>query len=184
MNDAEMKRWIRDEIHRQIIVLANGQAGENDNISETIEKLYPNSPSIPKRPVVHPAGFVSRAKRGLLSIIGKIGADPSNRLVLGHRDAKREQIKLQEGESALYSDELYQIKAMLDGIRVAKGDKEYALLLGEDIIEFLGKLVDLIALHTHGPPGTPPTNASDITKLKTDDLAGKTMLSTKDGGLT
>jgi len=180
MNDADLKRWVREEIQRQLIVIQNGQAGENTSMTETIENLYPGSPSIPERPVMHPFGFVSRAKRGVLSVIGKIGADPSNRMTLGHRDSKRPEVE--EGESGIYSSEGYELRAMLDGLRVVKGDQKYALLLGDEVITFLGKLIDVLVIHTHGPPGTPPSNAADFTQLKTDDLAGTTLLSTKEGG--
>lgn len=182
MNDSELKRWVREEIARQIIVITSGTAGDNTAESETIDSLYPGSPSIPTRPVMHPYGFASRALKGSIQVTAKVGADPSNRMVLGHRDSKRP-ADLETGESVLYSSEGYQLRAMLDGLRVVKGDKKFALLLGEDLIAVLAKIIDVLVIHTHGPPGTPPTNAADFTNIKTQDLAGTTLLSTQEGGL-
>lgn len=183
MNEAELKRWVRDEIQRQLIVIQNASAGGSDGQKETIDNLYPGSPSIPDRPIMHPFGFVSRATKKVISVVGKIGADPSNRMVLGHRDSKRP-ADLEEGESAIYSEAGYQLRAMLDGIRVVKGSNKHPLLLGDLVITFLGALTDLVIAHTHGPPGTPPTNAPDFVQLKTENLANKTLLSTKEGGFT
>lgn len=182
MITSELRKIIRDEVRSQITVLTFGQSGENGVNIETIENMFPGSPSIKDRPIMHPFGFVSRAVRGVISVVGKVGNDPSNRMTLGHRDANKPEVD--EGEASIYSSEGYQLKAMLDGIRLAKGDKQFALLLGDDVITFLGELVDLISTHTHGAPGTPPSQASQFVQLKTQNLQGKTMLSTKDGGFT
>ncbi len=182
MNEAEMKRWVRKEIQSQLNIIMSASSGLGETVEdETISSLFPGSPDIPNRPVMHPYGFASRATSGTINVVGKHGSDPSNRMVLGHRDSNRPD-DLEEGESTVYSMSGYEIRASKDGIRVIKGSKKFALLLGEDIITFLAALVDVLALHTHGPPGTPPTNAADITKLKTDNLAGSTLLSTEDGG--
>lgn len=184
MNEAELKRWVRKEIQTQLNIIMSATTGLGETVEdETISSLYPGSPDIPKRPVMHPYGFASRAPTGTTSVTGKHGADPSNRMVLGHRDANRP-TDLEEGESTLYSVAGYEIRAYKDGIRVVKGSKKFALLLGEDIITFLAELIDVLAIHTHGPPGTPPTNASDITLLKTENLAGSTLLSTEEGGFS
>ncbi len=183
MNESELKKWVRDEIQRQLVVIQNASAGGSDGQKETIDNLYPGSPSIPERPLMHPFGFVSRATKKVISIVARIGQDPSNRMVLGHRDSNRP-ANLEEGESAIYSSAGYQIRAMIDGIRLVKGDTRHALLLGDDVITVLASLLDLIIAHTHGPPGTPPSNAVDFTNLKVENLASTTLLSTKDGGFT
>lgn len=183
MNEAELKKWVRQEIARQLIVIASGQAGENTVETETIENLYPGSPNIPERPVMHPYGFASRAPSGTISVTGKVGNDPSNRMVLGHRDSDRPS-DLKVGEASQYSSSGYELRAMLDGIRLVKGNKQVALLLGEDVLELLGKIIDTIVIHTHGSPGTPPSNAADFNLIKTQDLSGATLLSTEEGGFS
>lgn len=182
MNEAELKRWVKQEIARQVAVITSGQSGENADVqSEDIENLYPGSPTIPKRPLMHPYGFASRAPKGVIQVTAKVGEGPTNRMILGHR-AKDRPADIEEGESLIYSEAGYKIVAHKDGIRIHKGSEKYSLLLGEDVITFIAALVDLIVAHTHGPPGTPPTNAGDFTQLKTNDLASTTLLSTEDGG--
>lgn len=186
MNEAELKRWVRSEIARQVAAIQFGSSLDADGQTETIESLYPGSPGIPKRPVMMPFGFASRAVAKVIQVVGKIGSDPSNRMVLGHRHGSRPELK--NGESSVYSTDetakvAYQLKAMIDGIRVVSpGGKEQPLLLGSDVITVLSKLLDLLIAHTHGPPGTAPSNIADFQSLKQEDLAGSTLLSTKDGG--
>jgi phage gp45-like len=115
---AEMLRAIRQEVARQLNILLSGQAGVNTAEKETIDNLYPGSPSIKDRPVMHPFGFVSRAPRGTLSVTGRQGAGPENRLVLGHRDSKRP-ADVDEGEAVLYASDgktvLSRLTAKKDG---------------------------------------------------------------------
>lgn len=189
MNDSELKRFIKQEISNQVRVILSGQSGGSATVEdETIDNMLPGSPSIPKRPVMHPFGFASRAVKKVISVVARQGDGPTNRLVLGHRHSGRP-ADLKEGESTMYAwDETklaYQIRAALDGIYVmSPGGKKLGLLIGDDTIAVLVKLLDAIIAHTHGPPGTPPSNAADFTAIKTNDLAKKTLISTKEGGFT
>ena len=51
---------------------------------------------------MHPFGLVSRAMKGTISVIAKVGNDIQNRMVLGHRDKGRP-TDLEEGEVVLYN---------------------------------------------------------------------------------
>jgi len=85
---ANLVGFVRKEIERQLNVILSGQAGANTSTeNETIDNLYPGMPSIESRPVMHPYGFVSRAPRKTISVTGKQGAGPQNRMTLGHRDS-------------------------------------------------------------------------------------------------
>lgn len=108
MLDAEILRAIRQEVARALNVLLSGQAGANTAEKETVDSLYPGSPSIPDRPVMHPFGFVSRAPAGTISVTGRQGASPENRLVLGHRDSTRP-ADLEVGEAILYASDGEQV---------------------------------------------------------------------------
>lgn len=109
LNESAIKRFVRDEIKRQLNIILTAQAGSNDNETETIENLFPGSPSIPERPVMHPYGFASRAPSKTLSVVAKHGADPSNRMILGHRDKNRP-TDLEAGEAIIYSEDGNRIK--------------------------------------------------------------------------
>lgn len=187
MNDSELKRFIRDQIAQQLNVILFGEAGDNTVENETIDNLYPGMPSIESRPVMHPAGFASRATPKTIQVVAKVGSGPQNRMVIGHRDKNRPK-DIELGESSVYSWDdsgpLYELRSMIDGIRLIKGDKKIALLLGDDVLTSLGKLVDLIANHVHGPPGSLPSNKALFDQYKQTDLDGTTLLSTKDGGFT
>ncbi len=109
LTESEVKRFVRDEIKRALNIILTAQAGSNTVEKETVENLFPGSPSIPKRPVMHPYGFASRAPSKTLSVVAKHGADPSNRIVLGHRDSNRP-TDLNDGEAAIYSADGNKIK--------------------------------------------------------------------------
>lgn len=101
--DAETIRFVRQEVQRQLNVILSGESGDNSDIeNETIDNLYPGTPSIASRPVMHPYGLASRAPAGTIQVTAKQGADPSNRMVLGHRDSNRSGLDLDEGEVVLY----------------------------------------------------------------------------------
>ncbi len=131
MHDAEMVRAVRQEVARQLNVILSGQAGENTAEKETIDNLFPGSPSIKDRPVMHPFGFVSRATKGTISVVGRQGASPENRLVLGHRDPKRP-TDLEEGEALLYASDgetvISRVSAKQDGAFLAIYDSSGEVL--------------------------------------------------------
>lgn len=105
MLDSDILRSVRLEVARQLNTILSGQAGANDTVQgETIDNMYPGSPSIPDRPVMHPYGFASRAAKGTISVTGKQGSDPTNRLVLGHRDKMRP-TDISEGDVVIYSSD-------------------------------------------------------------------------------
>lgn len=102
----DLQRFIRQEIQRALNVILSGQAGDNDAVeTETIDNMYPGSPSIADRPVMHPYGFASRAPNGTISVTAKTGADAHNRMTLGHRDKVRKLLDLSEGDAVIYSSD-------------------------------------------------------------------------------
>jgi phage gp45-like len=117
MIDAEITRFIRDEIKRQMDVILAGSTGDNSKIvNEDIENMYPGMPTILQRPVMHPYGFVSRAPAKTLQVVGKQGEHLGNRVVLGHRDGARP-TDLASGESQQYSSTFYAVRASKDKLR-------------------------------------------------------------------
>lgn len=118
--DAELTRFIREEIKRQMDVILSGSSGENDKVvNEDISNMYPGMPTILSRPVMHPYGYVSRAPANTIQVTGKQGEHVGNRVVLGHRDGDRP-TDLKQGESGMYSSEFYQVRVSNDKIRIGQ----------------------------------------------------------------
>lgn len=184
MNESDIKRAIRDEVRQQLNVILNASAGANDVQNETISSLFPGSPDITNRPVMHPYGIVSRAVRGTISVVAKVGADIHNRMTLGHRDSKRP-TDVEEGETIMYSVGDYRVKVSKTKILVGKGQDYEPVLVGETTRQFLISLVQLIVTHTHmgnlGIETPPPLNATAFVELQAENLDNKKILA-QDGG--
>lgn len=117
MNDVEIRAMIKEEVNKMVSgIILNGQAGATTVDVEDIDNMYPGMPTVTKRPVVHPYGYASRAPRGVLSVIARIGEHFGNRYILGHRDNKKPQ--LNEGETAVYSLGGHLLKVSNDQIEI------------------------------------------------------------------
>jgi phage gp45-like len=128
----DVQRFVREEIKRQLNVILSGQSdGTADVETESIASMFPGSPTIADRPVMHPYGFASRASRGTIQVVGKQGADPSNRLVLGHRDSQRP-TDLDEGEAVLYSSAQWAVYARADGVQITDALGQYTVDVTSD----------------------------------------------------
>lgn len=178
--DAEIQRFIRDQVKQQLNIILNASAGQNDAMNETIDALFPGMPGITNRPVMHPFGFVSRATAGIISVTAKIGAEIQNRMTIGHRDKGRP-TDILEGESCMYSSKGYRVVYKNGKILIGKGDDLEVAVMGDTLNEFLTNFIQFVIEHTHAAPGTPPTNITDFTQLKTNILDADKILS-KDGG--
>lgn len=109
MTDGQMLAHMREEIRKQVQILLHGEVATNTAEVEDIANLVPGMATITKRPVMHPYGFASRATKGTIQVVGRIGEHASNRFVLGHR-AKDRPTDLAVGECVLYSadgDKIY-----------------------------------------------------------------------------
>jgi phage gp45-like len=179
MTDAETLSFIREEVRRQVQVVLYGQSGATTSQTEDIEAMLPGMDTQVNRPISHPYGFVSRAPRGKLSVVARIGDHPSNRVTIGHRDEERPEVEV--GESAMYSVDGYQVLVKLDRIEVSKDGESETLVVGETLSELIGGLLDALALHTHAAPGAPPSNATTYVQLKGDFVSNGKILA-KDGG--
>jgi phage gp45-like len=176
----ELTRFVRQEVQRQLNVILSGSAGTNATVeSEDIQNLYPGSPQISQRPVMHPCGFASRAPAGTIQVNAKQGADAQNRMVLGHRDTMRKQLTLGEGEAVIYGSDG---KTVLSSILVSNTQgvvgtigPEGALSFTKGEVEFTASLVQLfndiaaaVTLTMIGSqPLIMPTFEADLAKLQT-----------------
>ena len=183
MIDAELKRYIDLSIRQQLQIITSGAAGASTPTTEDINSLMPGMPTLTNRPIMHPYGFVSRAKKGTISVTAQQGDHPGNKLTLGHRDGNAPSVD--EGESAQYSFGGYRVVCKNGEIFVGKGEDLEHMVVGETLKTFLLMLLDLLIAHQHygnlGYPTSVPITAQDFTDLKADYIANDKILA-KDGG--
>lgn len=178
--DSELTRFIRQEIARQLNAILSGQAGKNDQFSETISNLFPGMPDIPSRPVMHPYGLSSRAPQGTLSVIGRMGEHTGNRMVLGHRDKNRP--SLSEGEAILYNEFGQRVYLKNGKILIGSKSSSEPFVLGNIFKTMMDNLLTAILNHTHqsnvpsAPTGT-PLNSPDFQAIKTSPIDDSAILS-------
>ena len=185
MIDSDLRRFIIQEIRRQVHVIMSGSAGTNTAFVETIDNLYPGMPSYPDRPIMHPYGVVSRAPAGTISVTARQGDHPGNVLVLGHRDKNRP-TDLAVGETSVYSFGKYQVRVLNGQIQLGKDGTFETMVVGDTLKEFLIALLDSLIAHTHitsspGAPTSVPINVSEFIQEKANYISNDKILS-KDGG--
>lgn len=180
MIDGEILTFIRNEIKKQVNIILSGQAGSNDQFTEDIQNLYPGTPTLASRPIMHPYGLVSRAPANTIQVTARQGENPGNRLVLGHRDANRP--SLAQGETLLYNQYGQTIFLENGKIHIGKRASSDPVPLGTELITFLQNFLTLFEQHTHvGNLGySTPLDPSDVTQaqqLDADNLANKKIVS-------
>ena len=184
MISPEERRYIREEIRRQIQIITAGETAGNDATTEDIGSQFPGMPTQTKRPLMHPYGLASRAPVGTKSVTAKVGDHPGNVMTLGHRD-KDKPDDIEVGESCLYSSGKFRVYARGDKLVLGKDGDYEVLVVGETLLEFLKELIQLINTHTHlgnlGYPTGVPQNAADFTDLQAQNLDNEKILA-KDGG--
>lgn len=126
-------------------------------------------------------GFTSRPKAGAQAVILFLGGNRDHGVVIATEDGQVRPVDLDEGESAIYSFEGYQVRMRNDRIEIGKGGTWETTVMGETLAALLGDLISKIASHVHGPPGSPATTAADFTALKTNYIDNDAVLA-KDGG--
>lgn len=176
----EELRFIQQEIRKQVNIILSGQAGQNDQFSEDIQNLYPGTPTLSGRPVMHPYGLVSRAPAGTIQVTARQGENPGNRLILGHRDANRPTVA--QGETQLYNQFGQSIYLKEGEIHIGKPASSDPVPLGTELIAFLQSFIAAYKTHTHvGNLAVPtPLTASDAEaaqELDDNNLANKKIVS-------
>lgn len=178
MMTPEDRKFIREEIARQVNIILSGQAGANTVQTETIDNLFPSMPSIVQRPVMHPYGLVSRAPRGTLSVTARQGEHAGNRIVIGHRD--RDKPEVQGGEVQLYNQFGQAIYLKNGSVHLGEASASKPAVLGDDLKAMLEQLIDAIASHTHvgnlGFPTAPPVEAAQFSSIKSSNLSNDKIL--------
>ena len=175
---------MRNEIAKAANVILTGRAANATGPFEDIKELFVGMPTIEKRAVMHPYGYVSRAMADVMSVVGRQGDSLGNRVVLGHRDEDRPELEA-EGEVMLYNgsgEQIYlkegKVIVTSDEIHLVKEDPSdnaaLASLVKQEIKavrDTLNSLVSTYNGHTHlagtlltGPsPGSPVTGVTGST---------------------
>ena len=168
----EMMLAVRREVRNHLNIILNCTLGASTNEDQEIVEPVPGGPRMPKRPVVHPYGFVSRAPEGKIGVTGRVGEHPGAQVILGVRDSGRAAIALDEGEAALYNEFGQIIRLKKDLIELGDGAADPAVL-GTELKELLVIIVDMLigGLHTlTTSPGNPtapnPAKALELTNAK------------------
>jgi hypothetical protein len=157
MIDSEIITYIRNEIKTYVNLVLLGQAGNTTKDSEDIVNMYGGHPTMTKRPVMHPYGFVSRAPAETLSVTCRAGDHPVSRIVLGHRDADRPEVS-NPGEVIIYNAYGRQIRLNALSTQIGSDSADEPLALGNKLNTFLDQL--LTKLKTFTVICTAPGNAS------------------------
>lgn len=180
MTESEILNFIRKEIAKQVNIVIAGLAGNNDQFSEDIASQYPGAPTVSGRPVMHPYGLVSRAPSGTIQTVARVGTHPGNRMVLGHRDAKRP--ALNSGEVQLYNAFGQAIYLKNGEVHIGIAGAADPVILGNETNQFLTAFLNLFINHTHiGNLGySTPLNPDDMSTgedLLNNTLSPKKLLS-------
>lgn len=126
-------------IVQQMDVILSGNTAETqvDGVvgTESIDNLYPATPTIEGRPLAHPYGIVSRAPAGTAQVTARQGDHPGNRLVLLHRDKNRPTLA-NEGEVMLYDNFGNQIYLKNGEIQIGAGASKAAARAGDPVSVF------------------------------------------------
>lgn len=175
MITGELRRYVEEEIKKQVNIILSGSTGTNDQFSETIENLFPGMPNIESRPVMHPYGISSRAPRGTISVVGRQGAHAGNRLTLGHRDKSRPAVE--EGEVQLYNQFGQAVYLKNGSVHIGSAGASNPATLGNEISQMLKDLITLISTHTHpyvdsGNPAitAQPVQATQFVQIKVENV--------------
>jgi phage gp45-like len=126
-------------------------------------------------------GFSSTPPVGAQAVLLSLGGNRDHCVVIATEHGPARPQGIAAGESAVYSVGKFIVKVCNDKIQVGKDGVFETVVVGETLAELLGHLIDDLAAHTHGPPGTPPATAAAITARKTSYIANNKILA-KDGG--
>ena len=178
--DSETLRFISQEIALQLNVILPGSTGTTTVDTETIEAMFPGMPGITSRPVMHPFGISSRAPKGTISVVGRVGEHFGNRMVLGHRDKGRPAV--QEGEVQLYNQFGQAIYLENGAVHVGKPSTSNPAVVGNETKALFQALIQWILTHTHitGAPGSPTSvtmQAADLQTILDNNVTNDKILS-------
>lgn len=172
MIEPEIQRLIRDEIRRSMnaIIMAECGADEEKN-QQTVRNMYGCGSLTDKYPVASPYGFASRAPEKTLAVLGRLGEHPASRIILSHHDIAKPDML--EGEAVLYNAAGQQIRLEKEKIKIGGASADEPLVLGKVLMEFLGKVIDMMVTGDFllcGAPGSPtapnPAKALDLNNWK------------------
>jgi phage gp45-like len=132
MITAEDLALIRAEIRKQVNVVLGGRAANATGKTEDVQELFAAMPAMEKRPIAHPFGFVSRAKKDTPSLVVRRGEHPNNRVVIGHFDDNRPSLD-KEGEVMLYNAFGQELRLKDGKIVVGKTSPKKAARKGDEV---------------------------------------------------
>ncbi len=186
MIDAELRKFIEENIRTQLSIILTAQTETSDGKKETFSNMYPGMSSIADRPVMSPYGVASKVPRGTKSVVAQHGDFKGNRIVLGHRDESRPTEDIEEGEIVIYAKDGVRVRVKNGSIELGKGGTYQKMVMGDNLKTLLVALIEAIVQHKHignlGFPTSPPDNASTFQNLKAQNLDNDKILAKEGGG--
>lgn len=147
MIDANDRAWISREIARQVSIIMHGRTAatqiDDAPSTESVDDCPPGAPTIKGRPVMHPYGLASRAKKDTIAVVARVGEHPSNKMIIGHRDKDRPELE-NEGDVALYDAHGNVLMLKNENPYIDTGDRAFSVGgkdLGDDLKGAIAKLV-------------------------------------------
>lgn len=169
MIDPDVRKFLRDEIRKHLNIILTGQSGANTEEIESINNMFPGMPEIENRPVSHPYGYASRAKKGTTQVNARMGEHVGNRIVIGHRDGGRPK-DLAEGESVIYSSGGLKVYMRNGKIQIGSSTSADPIVLYNELKTLMESILTHIMAHTHignmGFETSQPLNNTDFTADK------------------
>lgn len=121
---------VRREIALMASIIMHGQTAATQSgdqaSTEDTDNCPPGAPTIEGRGVMHPYGFASRAKKGTISVVARVGNHPANKLIIGHRDKERPALE-NDGDVCLYDQHGNVLMLKDEKPYIDTGDREFSV---------------------------------------------------------
>lgn len=141
MNESDLIRLIRQVVKRELTPLLMAVVTETADAQRLTARRFASDGPIPKIRSIQPAGFASRPKAQVETVLAAIMGDPTNLAALGQFDAARPTIDA-EGEAAIYGPDGQLVYLMTGGkVLIGSKDADEPLVLGNVLKSFADALI-------------------------------------------
>ncbi len=176
MSEREMIALIKRVIRQELSPILMGAILSNESDTRSTIQRYPNEGPRANIRSVQPFGLASKAPAGTQAFIVPAGFDQTNQNILGHFDEAHKP-NLADGEVALYDAYGHVLYLSNGKIQLGSEASSENMVLGQVFKQFASDLLSAIAAHTHPGIGSPPSNMSKFTALKSSPIGDEAILS-------
>lgn len=176
MTEQQIIGLIRRVIRQELSPILMGSIVSNESDTRSTIKRYPNESPRDDIRSVQPFGLASKAPAGTQAFIVPAGFDRTNQNIIGHFDETNKPA-LNDGEVALYDAYGHVLYLSNGKIQLGSEASSENMVLGQVFKQFASDLLDALATHTHPGIGSPPSNMSKFTALKSSPVQDEKILS-------